>query len=74
MEEKILNSKAFKELDPVTQIIYKNPRYIHEVINGYDIAKDIGIENYNYFFSPGPYKLKIITELINNDNDNTQRP
>lgn len=70
MEERILNSEAFKELDPVTQIIYRKPKYIAEVIDGYEIAKSMGIESYNYIFSPGPYKLKVITELINNENTN----
>lgn len=68
MEESILNSEAFKELDPVTKIVYSKPKYIAEVIDGYEIAKSMGIDRYNYIFSPGPYKLKIIKELINNEN------
>lgn len=72
MKEKILNTEAFKELDSVTQLIYGKQSKIQEIEREYNVAKTIGIQKYNYIYTPGPYKLKVITELINNDNDNTQ--
>lgn len=68
MKEKILNTQAFKELEKVTQIIYSKQSKMQEIEREYNIAKTIGIEKYNYIYSPGPYKLKVITELLNNEN------
>ncbi|WP_268846765.1 hypothetical protein [Flavobacterium aestivum] len=70
MEENILKSQAFQELEKITQMIYSQPHKMAEVIDEYEIAKSMGLEDYNCLFCPGPYKLKVITELINNENTN----
>ena len=60
----IENTKAFQELDPVTQIVYRKKEMMSRVKSEFQIAKQIGIQRYNETYFPRPYLLKVITELL----------
>ena len=64
MNQIIENTKAFKELDPVTQSIYRKKAMMDQVKRELEIAKHIGVESYNEVYHPRPYLLKVIKELI----------
>lgn len=66
MNQQIEQTKAFKELDKVTQTIYRKKAMMDEVKREFEIARCIGIENYNERYNPRPYKLKVIKELLDN--------
>lgn len=66
MNQIIENTKAFKELDKVTQTIYRKKAMMDEVKRELQIAKEIGVEKYNDVYNPRPYKLKVIKELLDN--------
>ena len=66
-KQQIENTKAFKELDKVTQTIYRKKAIMDEVKRELQIAKEIGIEKYNDVYNPRPYKLKVIKELLDNE-------
>lgn len=63
----IENTKAFKELDPVTQTIYRKKPMMDQVKRELEIAKTIGVERYNNVYYPRPYLLKVIKELITDE-------
>lgn len=60
----IEGTEAFKELDVVTQQIYKKKKMMDEVRHGFQVAKNVGIEKYDQTFYPRPYLLKVVKELI----------
>ncbi|MCH4828236.1 MULTISPECIES: hypothetical protein [Flavobacterium] len=66
--EQIEQTEAFKELNIVTKVIYSKKAMMNEVKREFEIAKKIGIEQYNYYYNPRPYKLRVITELLNKTN------
>lgn len=62
----IENTKAFKELSAVTQLIYRKKAMMDQVKQEFQIAKNVGIESYIKVYHPRPYLLKVIKELIEN--------
>lgn len=64
---KIEKTKAFKQLSDVNKIINSKSSMMKEVKREFEIAKTIGIEEYKTKYSPRPYKLNVITELLTNN-------
>ncbi|CAM4175983.1 MULTISPECIES: hypothetical protein [Flavobacterium] len=60
----IENTKAFQELAPLTKAIYRQKTMMNRVKSELEIAREIGIEEYNNLYNPRPYTLKVITELL----------
>ena len=68
MRDKIEQTKAYRELSDVFKIIYSKSKMVNEITRELEVAKEIGIDKYNYLYSPRPYKLNVITELLANAN------
>lgn len=67
MDNQIIeNTEAFKELDSITKIIYRKKQMMDRVKREIEVAREIGMEKYNYIYTPRPYLLKVIKELLNN--------
>ena len=62
----IENTKAFQELSPVTQLIYRKKEMMNKVKQEFQVAKNVGIEAYKGVYHPRPYVLKVIKELLEN--------
>ena len=60
----IESTKAFNELERVTQIIYRKKEMMNRVKQEFQIAKNVGIESYKEVYHPRPYLLKVIIELM----------
>lgn len=62
--DQIKETKAFKELDAVTKLVYQKKEMMARVKSEFGIAKKLGLEKYEKMYFPRPYLLKVITELL----------
>ena len=62
--QQIESTKAFQELDKVTQIIYRKKVMMNRVKEELQIAKNVGFEQYESVYHPRPYLSKVIKELL----------
>ena len=66
--QQIEETKAFKELEKVTQSIYRRKQMMDRVKQEFQSAKNVGYEQYESVYHPRPYVGKVIKELIENGN------
>lgn len=62
--QQIEETKAFKELEKVTQSIYRRKAMMDKVKQELQIAKNVGYEQYESVYHPRPYVGKVIKELL----------
>lgn len=62
--QQIEETKAFKELEKVTQSIYRRKQMMDRVKQEYQIAKNVGYDQYDAVYHPRPYVGKVIKELL----------
>lgn len=62
--QQIENTKAFQELEKVTQSIYRRKAMMDKVKQEVQIAKNVGYEQYEAVYHPRPYVAKVIKELL----------
>jgi len=62
--QKIEETKAFKELEKVTQSIYRRKQMMDKVKQEFQIAKNVGYDQYDAVYHPRPYVGKVIKELL----------
>lgn len=62
--QKIEQTKAFQELDKVTKLIYQKKAMMDRVKQEFQVAKNVGFEQYESVYHPRPYISKVIKELL----------
>ena len=62
--QQIENTEAFKELEKVTQSIYRRKQMMDRVKQEFQIAKNVGYEQYDAVYHPRAYVGKVIKELL----------